>query len=401
MQYRTMPKSKDKLSVLGFGCMRLASEGEISLRSAIDVETAKRQIVHAIENGVNYLDTAYPYHRGDSERFLGEHILKDYRDKVYIATKLPCFSISKKEKIEEIFNKQLEKLQVDVIDYYLLHALDGGMWGKMKRLGIIDFMDRIKHEGKIRHMGFSFHGSHEDFKRVADEYDWDFAQVQYNILDENYQAGTEGIRYAASKNMGIIVMEPMRGGSLVGKMPESVVEVYRSAPIQKSPADWAFSWIYDHPEVTVVLSGMNEDKHIEENIAIASRAKANAMNDMEKQIIHQAKGAFNSALTIGCTGCKYCLPCPEGINIPDALKNLNNSHMFNKREAWMYHVAYNGVQTPDGKPHWAGSCVGCGVCEERCPQHLPIRDGLKQAAGELEGPVAKVLAAVMRRFFGR
>lgn len=395
-----MPKSEDKLSVLGYGCMRLASKGDVSLTSAIDVETAKRQILHAIENGVNYLDTAYPYHRGDSERFLGEHILKTHRDQVYIATKLPCFSIRKKEKIEEIFLKQFEKLQTEYIDYYLLHALDGNNWTKMKRLGIIDFMDRIKHEGKVRHLGFSFHGEHDHFKQIVDEFDWDFAQVQFNILDEHYQAGIDGIRYAADKGLGIIVMEPLRGGALVGKMPKSVQAVYDSAPIKRNPADWALSWIYDHPEVTLVLSGMNDDKHIEENLKIASNAQPGMLSNVERQIIAKAREAFNTELTITCTGCKYCMPCPQGINIPSALKNLNNYHMFSKREARMYQMGYAGVQTADGKPHWAGSCTDCGACEKKCPQHLPIRDALKQVSREMEGTGTKMMATVMRRFMG-
>ena len=401
MQYRTMPRGDDKLSVLGFGCMRLPTKGIGSIVRSIDVVPAKRQILHAIDNGLNYLDTAWPYHRGESEQFLGEHILKNgYREKVNIATKLPCFSINRKEKFEEIFDKQLKKLQVEYIDYYLMHAIDGTIWEKMKQLGIIPFMDKIRREGKIRHIGFSFHGEHEAFKTIVDEYDWDFAQVQYNILDEHYQAGIDGIRYAASKGLGIIVMEPLRGGNLVGKMPKNVKEVYDNAAVKKSPADWALSWIFDHPEVTLVLSGMNDDRHIDENLAIADRAKPNMLTETERAVVAQAKDAFMAAMTVPCTGCRYCLPCPQGINIPNALKSLNNHHMFGNLGTRMMYAAAAGVQTQDGKPHWAGSCINCGVCESRCPQHIEIRESLKQVSRDLEGRGIKMMAAVARRVMG-
>ena len=402
MQYRTMPKSSDKLSILGFGCMRLASRGRGGLISGIDKDTALRHIRYAIDNGVNYLDTAYPYHRGESERFLGQYVLKDgYREKVNIATKMPCFSISRKDRFDEILNKQLAKLQVDMIDYYLLHALDGSTWDRMKALGVIAFMDNIQRAGLIRHMGFSFHGNSEAFTRIVDEYDWDFAQVQYNILDEHYQAGIDGIRYAAKKGLGIIVMEPLRGGSLVGKMPKTVQEVYDSAPVKRSPADWAFSWIYDLPEVTLVLSGMNDDAHIAENIRIASNAQAGALTEIEHDVIAQARAAFLKAMRVPCTGCRYCLPCPAGINIPSSLKDLNNYHMFGKTGAKMNHMLHTGIMTHNGKPHWANACISCGKCEKACPQNIEIRQALKEVDQKLEGRGIKTVASVGRRFMAR
>lgn len=400
MQYRTMPKSDERLSVLGYGCMRMPAKGRGGSFSPVEDNEAAAQVIHAIEQGVNYLDTAWPYHRGDSERFLGEVILPKYRERVYIATKLPCFSVSKREKMDEIFEKQRQKLGVDVIDYYLMHSLDGGNWEKMKRLGVFDFMNDIRSKGKVRHIGFSFHGDHEDFIRIVDEYDWDFVQVQMNILDENFQAGVKGIRYAAGKGLGVIVMEPLRGGSLVGKMPKMVQDVYDAAPVKRSPADWALSWLYNMPEVTVVLSGMNDMAHIDENIAIADRSAPGMLTDEEMAVVEKAKDAFRQAMTISCTGCAYCMPCPQGINIPTSLKDLNDFYMFGKFSARIQHWQMTGMRTGGKKPGWAGNCIDCGACEKKCPQHLPIRDALKQVSRKLEGPVGKTVSAFGRKVLG-
>ena len=400
MQYRTMPKSEDKLSVLGFGCMRLPSRSGNPMISPVDPAEAKKQIVHAIENGLNYLDTAWPYHRGDSERFLGQHIVPEYRDKVYIATKLPCFSIGSRKKMDEVFGKQLQKLQTDYIDYYLMHSLDGANWDKMVSLGAVDFMDEIRRDKKVRHIGFSFHGDQADFIRIVDDYDWDFVQVQMNILDENFQAGMKGIRYAAGKNMGVIAMEPLRGGALVGKMPHDVKKVYDHASVRRSAADWAFSWLYNMPEVTLVLSGMNDMAHIDENLAVADKARPGMLSKQELGIVHAARDAFRGAMAISCTGCAYCMPCPQGINIPGALKNLNDFHMFGKFAARVAHWQHTGMRTEDGTPRWAGTCTECGACEKQCPQNLQIIDALKQVDKKLEGPFGKIVSAAGRRVIG-
>ena len=393
MQYRTMPKSADKLSVLGYGCMRFPMKG-----SSIDAQEAKKQVMHAIENGVNYLDTAWPYHKGESESFLGEHILSDkaVREKVYVATKMPCFTISKAEKFDEIFNKQLSKLKIDYVDYYLLHSLSGSTWQKMLSLGITEWMNKVKKEGKVRYMGFSFHGRQEDFFKIADEYDFDFAQVQFNILDENYQAGIKGIEYAAAKGMGVIVMEPLRGGSLTGSIPKEVQEIYDTADIKRKPADWALRWIYNHPQVTLVLSGMNTTEQIDENIKTASVAAPDSLNDKEKKIINGVRNKYLELFTIGCTGCGYCMPCPVGIDIPGVLKSLNNFHMFSKTSARIKYMSYSGIMTADGKPHFASSCIECGKCEQKCPQSLQIRQGMKQITREIENPLIKAVAALAR-----
>lgn len=402
MQYRTMPRSEDKLSVLGYGCMRLPTKIGGPASSLIEKEKAKSQILSAIDAGVNYLDTAFPYHMGASESFLGEHILTDgYREKVYIATKLPCFIINKADAIEDTFKKQLNKLRVEYIDYYLLHSLDGNSWDKMKSLGIIDFMDRIRKDKKVRHMGFSFHGRKEDFMRIVDEYDWDFCQIQYNIIDEHFQAGIEGLDYAHSKGMGVIIMEPLRGGSLVGKIPGEVQEIYDSAEIKRSPADWALRWIWNHPAVTMILSGMNNDDHIKENLQIAEESLPEGMSEDDVRIINRVRDKYNELLQVGCTGCAYCMPCPVGIDIPAAFKNLNNYHMFSKFESRMYHMAYMGVQTSDGKAHWTSTCINCGKCETKCPQNIPVRKSFKQVQKDLEGPGIKAVASVARLFMGR
>ena len=404
MQYRKMPKSKDELSVLGYGCMRFKKKSGKSggMFSSFDEELAKEQVMHAIEHGVNYLDTAWPYHGGSSETFLGQHILSDksVREKVYIATKLPCMMIYRKEKIEEIFHRQLEKLNVDYIDYYLLHTLDGPTWERMKNLGICAFMDHIKQEGKVRYMGFSFHGSHDEFIKIADDYDWDFVQVQYNILDENFQAGIKGINYAAQKKMGIIVMEPLRGGSLVGEVPKEVQEIYSAAPTKRSPADWALSWVLNNPDVTLLLSGMNEMGHIDENIAIADKARPGSLSDIEAKIINKVRDKYLELMQVGCTGCGYCMPCPAGINIPDTFKYLNAYHMFGNSRSKMDYAIFAGAKTEDGKPHWTTSCTDCGKCEKACPQGIKVRTEFSKVRRDMEGPGAKIIAAVMRPFVG-
>jgi predicted aldo/keto reductase-like oxidoreductase len=394
-----MPNSDEKLSVLGFGCMRLPTRVGGRASSLIDREAALRQIRLAIDGGVNYLDTAYNYHLGAAETFLGTHVLKDgYREKVNVADKLPCMTIRKKEAIRDTFQKQLEKLQIDTIDYYLLHSIDGGIWDRMLSLDIVDFMDSIRASGQIRKMGFSFHGRKEDFMRIADSYDWDFVQVQFNMVDESFQAGIEGIRYAHGKGMGVIVMEPLRGGSLVGRIPAEVQRIYDTAEIKRSPVDWAFRWVLNHPEVTMVLSGMNNDDHVRQNLAIVEDALPGSMTAREEEIVAQVREAYSRLLTVGCTGCAYCMPCPSGIDIPAALKNLNNYHLFSKWEARIGHAMFLGIQTKDGKPHWTSDCSDCGKCEEKCPQHVQVRSMFKQVQADLERPLVKAIARGGRAF---
>jgi predicted aldo/keto reductase-like oxidoreductase len=397
-----MPNSEEKLSVLGYGCMRLPTKVGGPASSLIDKDKAIEQIKYAIDHGVNYFDTAFPYHLGASETFLGDHILStDLREKIKIATKLPCMTIFKKEAIRETFDKQLKKLKVEYIDYYLLHSLEGVSWDRMLELGIIEFMDEVKASGKVKKMGFSFHGKKSDFMRICDGYEFDFVQVQYNILDESFQAGIEGIEYAHSKGMGVIVMEPLRGGSLVGKMPPAVQKVYDTADVKREPVDWAFRYILNHPAVTLLLSGMNVDEHIKQNIEVVEDAFASSMTEKEIKIINDVKKTYDDLLQIGCTGCAYCMPCPVGIDIPAAFKNLNNYHMFGKMGARISHAAYLGIQTEDGQPHFTSACIDCGKCEEKCPQHLDIRGAFPQVQKELEGPMVKSIAWLGRKFMKR
>ena len=401
MQYRQMPNGTDKLSALGFGCMRLPTRFGGPASAAIDKEKAVELIRSAIDSGVNYLDTAWPYHMGASESFLGASVLTDgYREKVFLATKLPCFFIRKAESMQSIFDRQLSKLNTEYIDYYLAHSLDGKTWAAMKALGIIEFMDKIKAEGKVRYMGFSFHGKKEDFMQIVDDYAWDFVQVQYNIIDEHFQAGIEGIRYAAKKGMGVIVMEPMRGGTLVGKIPSEVKRIYDTSGRKRSAADWAFRWIYNNPDVTVVLSGMGTKAQVEENVQIASESFPNGMDENELAVVEKVKETYHRLLTVGCTGCAYCMPCPAGIDIPAALKNLNNFYMFDKLMARFDHMRFAGVNSQDGRAHWTNACIDCGKCEEKCPQGVPVRQTFLKVQKELETPMIKAMAGIGRAFMG-
>lgn len=391
MQYRTMPKSEDKLSALGFGCMRLPSK---TGGATIDKKAAMEQVRYAIDHGVNYVDTAYLY--PGSEAFLGECLKEGYREKVFLATKLPCGTIAKRESMNEIFQTQLDRLQTDYIDYYLLHSMDGDTWDKMLALGIIEFMNGLRQSEKIRHMGFSFHGSNRNFKRMVDGYDWDFAQVQFNFLDENFQAGIDGIRYAHEKGLGIIIMEPLRGGSITHKIPKEAQEIYKHAAIQRTPAEWGLRWVWNHPEITVVLSGMNDMENVKENIKTAETALPDSMTAEELDVITKVRDSYH--FRNNCTGCAYCMPCTAGINIPLTFSYWNKDGIEGGWMSKMYHSVMAGIATSDGKKHWASSCIGCGACEKKCPQHLPIRENMKQVHKDLETPFWRAASVVMKPF---
>ncbi len=378
MQYRILPRTGEKLSALGYGCMRLPQKD-----GGIDKEAATRQIRYAIDHGVNYLDTAYMY--GGSEAFLGECILKDgYREKVKVATKLPCGMISSREDMDRLFQEEMERLGLDCIDFYLLHSMNGELWDSMVSLGIIDFMSRLRETGRVCHIGFSFHGANKDFKRMIDAYDWDFVQVQFNFLDENFQAGIDGIRYAHSKSLGVMIMEPLRGGVLTHNIPQEVQDIYDHAFVKRTPAEWALRWVWNHPEITVVLSGMNEDDNVRENIRIAETALPESMSEEELTVIADVKSHYH--FRIGCTGCSYCMPCPVGINIPLAFSHWNINGIEGGDAGRMFHAVMAGVSTSDGETHWVTDCRECGLCEKKCPQQLPIRESLKQLHKDMETP---------------
>lgn len=399
MLYRKMPKNRDELSILGFGAMRLPVKEDRS----IDEKRAARQLHHAIDNGINYIDTAWPYHAGESEPFLGRALAGGYREKVRLATKLPTWMINGREDMDRFLNAQLERLNTDHIDYYMIHGLTGGSWEKMKELGVTEFLDSAKADGRIINAGFSFHGRGMDFPGIVDDYDWAFCQIQYNFLDEQNQAGTEGLEYAASKGLGVIVMEPLRGGNLADPVPAEVQEIWDEAPVKRSAAEWALRWVWDHPEVTVVLSGMNEESHIEENIRIADEGEPQSLTEAELQLVDRVERKYREIMRAGCTGCRYCMPCPASVDIPGCLEVYNNLYMFRKEmeSKMMYATRLAGIVSADDEPHFASQCIKCGKCVDACPQHLPIPDLLEEVVRNLEGADLRARVEMAKRMLVR
>jgi uncharacterized protein len=366
----------------------------------IDEKRAMSQVRYAIDKGVNYVDTAWPYHMGESEPFLGRALADGYREKVKIATKLPSWLVESREDMDKFLNTQLERLKTDHIDYYLVHGIAGEAWDKLEALDVIDFLDRAKNGGRIINVGFSFHGSVGDFKRIVDAYPWTFCQIQYNFMDENNQAGTEGLKYAASKDLGIIVMEPLLGGNLANPVPSEVEEIWKEAAVKRTPAEWALRWVWNHPEVTVVLSGMNMEAHIEENLKIADEAYPNSLTEAEIQLVSRAEQKYHQLMKIGCTGCQYCMPCPSGVNIPECFDVYNDLHMFGNVDGskFTYAIRMSGVFTNAG-PGFASQCIQCGECMEKCPQNLKIPDLLEAVVDELEGPELEQRVAMAKQMF--
>jgi predicted aldo/keto reductase-like oxidoreductase len=380
MLYRTIGKTGDRLSILGFGAMRLPQ-----LDGKIDEARASRQIRHAIDHGVNYVDTAWVYHRGASEPFVGRALADGYREKVRLATKLPHWAVRSREDMDRFLAQQLERLRTDRIDYYLIHSLDGPGWQRIMNLGAVDFLDKAKQDGRIVNRGFSFHGTKEAFSKIVDAYDWEFCQIQYNYLDEHSQAGREGLEYAASKGLGVVVMEPLRGGKLGSGLPPEVEATLQSAEVKRTPAEWALRWVWNHPGVTIVLSGMNDENHIEENLRIAGEAHPNSLTDREVDLVDRAARAYRALMKIGCTGCQYCMPCPAGVDIQGCFEQYNQVHMFGSKRLtrFFYAARMGGAMT--GKASNASLCKECGNCVKACPQGLPIPDLLKDVSKEFEG----------------
>jgi len=397
MLYRKIKKTNDELSILGFGCMRLPQKKGTPGDGKIDESRATKQIRYAIDHGVNYIDTAMTYHLGGSEPFLGKALADGYREKIRLATKLPPWSVQKTEDMDLLLNAQLDKLKTDHIDYYLVHALEEKSWKKMNTLGVRDFLNKVKKDQRIINAGFSFHGDRETFKAIIDAYEWEFCQIQYNFLDEQNQAGKEGLKYAAAKNIGVIIMEPLRGGILTGKIPPAVKDIWEEADISRTPAEWALRWIWNHPEVTVVLSGMNEEDHIEENIRIANEAYPDSLTDDELKLVNRVKKTYRELMKAGCTGCRYCMPCPSGVDIPTCFEVFNNAHMFEdvKSAKMLYMARLAGVL---GDPAYASLCQKCGECEEACPQNLPVQNLLEEVVHEFEGRWLKPTAWIAKRF---
>lgn len=391
MVKRVIKKNGDEIFPLGMGCMRLPTKN-----GSIDKELAKNYVLWGIDNGVNYLDTAYPYHNGGSESFLGEILnTKDkngitYRDKVKLATKLPSWLVKSKEDMYAFLDEQLSRLQTDCIDYYFVHNVDLTAINRLQGLGLNDFLLESKAKGKIKNIGFSYHGSHEEFNESVDSFDWDMVLIQYNYLDTNIQAGYSGMQYAYSKDLAIFVMEPLKGGLLAGEVPKPAEDIFKAADRNRSNVDWAISWILNHEEVTCVLSGMGSMDEMQENLAIANRVKANSFTDDELSTVNKVQEIIQSLLKINCTACGYCLPCPKGVNIPECFKIYNEKFLFNKKGIGpisnsfvKYMTILAGITNKDAT---AGLCNGCGRCMRHCPQSIDIPNELKTVKKEFEKP---------------
>jgi len=391
MQYRTVKKNGDSLSALGFGAMRLPTK-----RGRIDKKRATKLIRTSIDQGVNYIDTAFPYHGGESEKFLGFALQDGYREKVKLATKLPPWNVNTREDMDKILDVQLKRLQTSTIDYYLLHALNASIWKKFLDLGVIDFLEKAKASGKIINIGFSFHGDRKSFLEIIDAYDWTFCQIQYNFLDEENQAGKDGLLYAASKDIAVIVMEPLRGGMLTGKLPKEVSQIYANAHSKRTAAAWGLSWVWDHPEVTTVLSGMNDEDHLAENIRTCKTALPGSLTAEERAMIDEVKRAYQKKMKVGCTGCAYCMPCPFGVNIPVCFSFYNQYHMLGNRiiTRGMYGMNLMGGA---GEPSYASLCRNCGKCVEACPQHIAIPAELKKVSKTLDTWQTRFIVFIAKR----
>jgi hypothetical protein len=396
MLYRKVPKTGDELSILGFGCMRLPQND-----GRLDEERAVRQIRRAIDCGVNYVDTAWPYHGGESEPLVGRALAGGYRERVRLATKLPTWLVKTRADMDRFLDAQLRKLNTTHIDYYLVHSLNGGNWDAIAALGVADFLDRAQADGRIGNAGFSYHGIREDFARVVAAYPWRFCQIQYNYLDEELQAGTAGLLHAAAQGLGVIVMEPLRGGTLAASpQPPAIEALWRQAEPRRTPAEWALRWVWNHPEVTSVLSGMNDETQLEENLRIASDARPGALTAAEVTLVTGVGRGYREIMKVACTGCGYCQPCPSGVNIPGCFDAYNALHTFGKsaQEAgFQYVLRVSGMVS--GSRAYASLCSQCRDCVEKCPQNLQIPDLLEQVASEFEGDSLKDIEAMTRRLF--
>lgn len=391
MQYRIIKKTGDEVSSLGYGAMRLPLKN-----GKIDRQKASELIYHAIDNGVNFIDTAYLY--GDSEKFLGEILQGEYRDKVKICTKLPSIHVRKYEDMEYFLDEQLKRLQTDCIDYYLVHSVDLKTVNKLLKKGLIEFLNKAKSEGKVKHVGFSYHGVKEEFDLLIDGYDWDVVMVQYNYFDENVQASVEGIEYAASKGMGVFVMEPLKGGILAGKMPKEAEEIFAKTDSNKTTAQWAMQWVLNNRNVSCVFSGMNSMDQLDDNLAVADTTSPMSMTFEGLETVELVKRVMKNALKINCSTCGYCMPCPRGVNIPECLKIYNEKYLFDHKgfinESFMDYYQYVGGIM--GKAGNAGLCNGCGKCLRKCPQKLDIISELKKVKKEFELPGLKYILPVAK-----
>ena len=389
MQYRKDRKGNE-ISALGYGCMRFTKKG-----GNVDLEKAEREVLAAIEAGVNYLDTAYVY--AGNEVAVGEILARtNTRDKVYLATKLPHYLIKSIDGVEKMFREELRRLQTDHIDYYLMHMLtDIPTWERLKKLGMEQWIKGKFVSGEIRNIGFSYHGNTEMFQKLVDAYDWDFCQIQYNYMDEHSQAGVEGLRYANKKGFPVIIMEPLRGGRLVNLLPESAKELFERDEEKRTPAELALKWLYDQPEVTCVLSGMNSLEMVEQNVKTACESPVGCLTESDRRLIEQVKEEIAKKVKVGCTGCGYCMPCPHGVDIPGTFRCYNAMYSEGKQGGRKEYLQCTAFRKDTSS---ASQCISCGKCEMHCPQQIPIRKELKQAAKELETVRYKAMKTAIQIF---
>ena len=392
MQYRR-DKAGRQLSVLGFGCMRFTRRG-----NALDLEKAEKELLAAFRGGVNYFDTAYIY--PGSEVLLGTVLSRnDIRDQVNVATKLPQYMISSAAGIEKYFQEELSRLQTTWIDYYLMHHLtDLAQWQRLKQAGILQWIDEKKRAGAIRNIGFSYHGNTENFLAILADYEWDFCQIQYNYLDETAQAGVRGLKAAAERGIPVVIMEPLRGGRLANALPEAARRAMEESGRGWTPAEWGFRWLYNQPEVAVVLSGMNALDMVGENLRTASDMAPGTLTEADFAVLEKVKAAIHAGEKVGCTGCRYCMPCPKGVDIPGIFRCYNAMYTEGRRAGRFQFAQAVGLTKA---PAFATQCVGCGKCEQHCPQSLPIRQKLKEADRALRPLPWKVGINVARAFLFR
>ena len=389
MQYRK-DKKGNQLSILGYGCMRFTKNG-----SSIDLEKAEQELMYGISHGINYLDTAYVY--PGNEEAVGKILAKNHcREEINLATKLPHYLIRTRAGAEKKFQEELQRLQTDYIDYYLMHMLnDCRTWEKLVQIGIRDWIEEKKKSGVIRNIGFSYHGNSENFRALLDAYDWDFCQIQYNYLDEHAQAGREGLEYAGEKGIPVIIMEPLRGGRLVNHLPQGARECIAKSDTFHTPAELALRWLWDQPQVTCVLSGMNSIDMVKENIRIAETAEPNQFGEQEQALIAQVREEIQKKMKVPCTGCGYCMPCPQHVDIPMAFHCYNLRYAEGKHSGLWEYMQSTAMRRDTTS---ASQCIGCGKCERHCPQGIQIREKLKEAVRELETPKYRVIKCAVKWF---
>lgn len=382
MQKRIIKSTNTEISALGFGAMRLPTQG-----GHINHDEALKLINHAIDNGINYIDTAYFYHNGESETFLKE-VLSKRRDEVFISTKLPVMFVNKKEDLRKYLNLQLERLGVDHIDFYYLHALNIEKFEQLKEFGIFEFFDEIKAEGLVRHVGFSYHDNYEPFKTIIDSYPWDMCLLQYNFIDTNTQAGYKGVRYAYDHGVSVFIMEPLKGGLLANNVPGEIQNIMNQENITDTPASWALKWLLNHEEITCILSGMNKISDVDENINTTNDTMINSISESKLDVYSKVKKVYDDLIKIPCTACGYCMPCPYGVDIPTCFKTYNNKHIFNKN-SHEYMMMLSGIT--GSKASYASKCRNCRICLSKCPQHIQIPRTLREVSKDMEFPGFKYI----------